>query len=188
MFFSSSKDISKLSDKELLFKHKREEDIEIVSELFLRYKDLVYGVCLKYLKDPEMAKDTSMEIFEELNRKLAQHSIHNFKSWLYSLVRNHCLMSLRSQQRHVQTNLDEKNEPIIMEFTMELHPIEEREIEFMKLESAIDGLDDKQAQCIRLFFLENKSYQEVVDITKYSLKEVKSSIQNGKRNLKNKLE
>lgn len=186
--FRINRPLNKLTDAELIKKFGLDEDIEYSSELFLRYKDLIYGVCLKYLKSPDDAKDSSMEIFEDLNKKLARHKIQNFKSWLYVLVRNHCLMQLRSSQRHIETELTEKNEAIFMESPDELHPVEEREIRFIQLESAIDDLDEKQADCLRMFYFKEMTYQEISDHTGYEVKKVKSYIQNGKRNLKSKME
>ncbi len=186
--FRINRPLNELNDAELIKKFSIEEDIEYSSELFLRYKDLIYGVCLKYLKNPNDAKDASMEIFEDLNKKLAKHEIQNFKSWLYVLVRNHCLMQLRSNQRHIETELTEKDESLFMELEDEMHPIEEREIKYIQLESAIDELDEKQAQCLKLFYYEEKSYQDIAEQTGYEIRKVKSYIQNGKRNLKSKLE
>ena len=188
MFFRINKSLSEFDDSELLDKFKSDGDIKYASELFLRYKSLIYGVCLKYLKSSDEAKDASMEIFEELNRKIGSHDVKNFKSWLYALVRNHCLMQLRSNQRHKETELSEKDEPIVMEFPMEMHPIEEREIKYMQLASALDELDEFQAKCLKMFYLENNSYQDIVETTGIDLKKVKSYIQNGKRNLKIKLD
>lgn len=187
MFLSFKKSISQRSDEDLLREYTQQEDIRIAAELYLRYKGLIYGVCLKYLKNHDDAKDASMEVFEELLRKLSRHEIRNFKSWLYSLTRNHCLMQLRSAQKHVKTELTEKDEPIVVEFPTELHPVEEREVTYQQLESAMEDLDERQAQCLRLFYLEEKSYQEVAGQTGFDLNKVKSYIQNGKRNLKNKL-
>lgn len=186
-FFSRYRNVNKSSDEQLIALFKENGSIDFSSELFLRYKDLIYGVCLKYLKDKEKARDTSMEIFEELHRKLEHHDIKNFKSWLYTLVRNHCLMQLRSAQRHIQSELIEENINTVMENEDELHLIEEKEIEFMKLESAIDDLEEKQGKCLKMFYLQEMSYQDIVETTGFDINKVKSYIQNGKRNLKNKL-
>lgn len=184
MIFSFGKKISQLQDDQILDQFRSNPDSELVAELFLRYKEMVYGVCLKYLKSPDQAKDASMEIFEELNRKLESQDIKNFKSWFYVLVKNHCLMQLRSSQKHIETEITEKDEPIVVEFPMEMHPIQEKEIKFQNLESAIDKLNKDQAKCIRLFYMEDKSYKDIEEITKLDLKKVKSYIQNGKRNLR----
>ena len=84
------------TDKELLVAFKQSGDISYLSTLYQRYMDLVFGVCLKYFKDAERSKDAVMDIFEELNNKLKQHEVDNFKGWLHVLARNYCLMQLRS--------------------------------------------------------------------------------------------
>jgi RNA polymerase sigma factor (sigma-70 family) len=52
------------------------------------------------------------------------------------------------------------------------------------LKKCIDQLKDEQKECIKLFYLEEKCYQEIAESTSYELKKVKSYIQNGKRNLR----
>ncbi|HMC85794.1 MAG TPA: sigma-70 family RNA polymerase sigma factor, partial [Chitinophagaceae bacterium] len=84
------------SDKELVLAYQQSGDLKLLSNLYQRYMELVYGVCLKYLADPETAKDAVMQVFEELIIKLKKHEVDNFKSWLYTVAKNHCLMQLRS--------------------------------------------------------------------------------------------
>lgn len=185
MTFSFFKSLKDCTDSELIQEYKDSGDLKYVSELFLRYKDLVFGVCLKYFNSREESKDITMEVYEELIKKIPhQEEIRNFKSWLYVMVRNHCLMILRSKQKHIQSELSEKDEPIVVEFPLEMNPIEKREVNYMQLEAALDRLEKKQKQCIRLFYLEDKSYKEITELTGFELKEVKSYIQNGKRKLK----
>src|SRR6266487_5713069 len=87
---------SSLTDKELIALYKQSGDLAILGELYQRYMELVYGVCLKYFKEPETAKDSVMQIFEELVLKLKKHEVENFKGWLHQLAKNYCLMQLRS--------------------------------------------------------------------------------------------
>jgi len=141
---------------------------------------LVYGVCLKYLKDEEQAKDAVMGIFEELINKAKQHDIKQFRGWLYVLSRNYCLMQLRSGKKMQMVNLDD-----FMEFSPVLHPDDNnREAAMMALERCMDKLPKAQKQSIDLFYLKEQCYKEIAETTGFSLNEVKSYIQNGKRNLK----
>lgn len=164
---------------------------EIISELFRRYTHLVYGVCLKYLEDQDEAKDAVMEVFESLFESLSEHEITNFRSWLHSVARNHCLMKLRRMKEFV---LDEEaiSEKIGADF-MENDDFQHQEdiLERYKPEHLGDvlrTLREPQRRCIELVYLEEKSYQEVSEITGYTMNEVKSHVQNGKRNLKIRLE
>ena len=183
MWFKKQISFSQFTEQELLELSQEGQNIEVSAELFLRYRDLVYGVCLKYMKTKDDAKDATMEVFEDLHRKLHNHEIRNFKSWLYSLVRNYCLMQLRSKQKHKETEISEEAEEVFMESEMELHPITEKEIEFMQMESAMEQLSKQQAECLKMFYLQEMSYRDISDETGYDLKKVKSYIQNGKRNL-----
>ena len=143
---------------------------------------LVYGLCLKYFKEREASQDAVMHIFEKLVVSVKQHEINNFKSWLYVLAKNHCLMTLRSLKGKKNEMLD----PEIMESALQLHPTEEEDLEddLTKLENCIGQLQNEQKRCVELFFLKKTPYSTIVEKTGYELKKVKSYIQNGKRNLK----
>ena len=180
---------SQLTDDELVKKIKVSNDRNAIAELFERYVHLLYGVCLKYLKDNEQSRDAVMEVFEVLMEKIPDTEINNFKGWIYTVTKNHCLMKLRkmsSLKRHheeIYQNLTEE----IMESDAELNLINEDDgnSEAGHLNRAMNYLNKEQEQCIRMMYLENKSYREIAEDTGYSLKQVKSYIQNGKRNLKN---
>ena len=171
-----------LSDSELIDRYKSTGDLQVLGSLYSRYMSMVYGVCLKYLKDREESKDTVMQIFEKLIGGVREHQITHFKSWLYVTSRNYSLMQLRSRKGK---NFQEIS-PFIMESDQLLHLEDEPEMEsnLVKLESCIDKLASEQKACVRLFFIEEKCYKEIVEITGYDDNKVKSYIQNGKRNLK----
>ena len=170
------------TDDELLRLYQSTHDLEWLSTLYLRYASLVYGVCLKYLKDREEAKDAVMQIHEKLIKSLLRHSVNNFRGWLYVNARNHCLMHLRSQKGKITGEIS----PFFMENSPEQHPEEEIELELniLKLEKCIETLAGPQQHCVRLFYLQEKCYKEIMAETGFDLNQVKSYIQNGKRNLK----
>ena len=180
--------IQSLSDNELITRYKKEGDNSLVGELYKRYSHLVYGVCLKYLKNEDESKDAVLQIFENLLTDLKKHEIANFKSWLHSVSRNHCLMFLRKQQTQLKRVNEyeatyQSEESFDAPFTV--HEKIEKEVTLTNLEKAINELKEEQRICIELFFLKEKCYNEVADITGFTLKQVKSYIQNGKRNLAN---
>ena|ERR1041385_7250522 len=170
------------SDSELLSKFRETQDLSLVSELFGRYTSMIYGVCLKYLRDRDDAKDAAMQVFEKLPASLAAHEIANFKSWLYVTTRNHCLMQIRSKKARKTGELG----PDVMENDLVLHLDDEPELEndLARMEKCIQKLDTQQQQCVRLFYLEEKCYKDISSFTGFDLNKVKSYIQNGKRNLK----
>ena len=167
-------------DDQLLTSYRQSGDLGFLGRLYEKYMPLVYGVCLKYLKDEEQAKDAVMGIFEELTTKTTQFDIKQFRSWIYVLSRNYCLMQLRSGKKMEMVNLDD-----VMEFSPFLHPDDNnREEAMIALERCMDKLNAGQKQSVNLFYLNEKCYKEIVELTGFSLNEVKSYIQNGKRNLK----
>lgn len=174
------------TDSELLIDYKTSGRPEIIGELFKRYTSLVFGVCLKYLKDRDEAKDAVMQIFEKLITDLLSHEVANFKGWLYVSARNYCLMQLRSKKGKFREEISEGS----MENLYLLHPEADPEPEenLEKLKKCVEQLAADQQQCVRLFFLEEKCYREIETITRFDYKQVKSFIQNGKRNLKNCME
>ena len=144
--------------------------------------ELVYGVCLKYLKEPEQSQYALMQIFEELVLKLKKHEVENFRGWLHQVAKNHCLMQLRTPK-----NLKTVELPSILmqnEEDVHLNGVMEKEENFEKLEKCIASLSDEQKMMIKLFYLEGKCYNEIVEITGHEWNQVRSLIQNGRRNLK----
>jgi RNA polymerase sigma factor (sigma-70 family) len=178
----SRKPIAEQADHELLQSYRQSGETALMGHLFARYKALVYGVCLKYLKDREEAKDAVMSIFEKLVSTLLEHEVTHFKSWLYVTTRNHCLMQLRSQKSKRTVEIS----PFLMETDTSWHQEDATDLEgnLVKLERCIEKLVMEQKRCVQLFYLQRKCYQEISQETSYNLKQVKSYIQNGKRNLK----
>jgi RNA polymerase sigma factor (sigma-70 family) len=176
------KPLADFEDSELILNYKESGEKVWVGELYKRYRALVYGVCLKYLKDREQSKDAAMHVFEKLLASLLSHEVQHFKSWLYVSTRNYCLMQLRSQKG----KYTEEISPLLVETSPTNHLEDGTELEgnLTKLEKCIETLNAEQKACVQLFFLQEKCYQEVSDNTGYELGKVKSYIQNGKRNLK----
>jgi len=171
-----------LPDVELIARYKDTDDVSIVGILYDRYMTLVYGVCMKYLKDREESRDAVMQIFEKLISSLKEHEITHFKSWLYTTSRNHCLMALRARKRQIPAEIEAE----FMENGALLHLDDgpNVEVDLVKLEHCIDRLVAEQKACVEMFYLQQKCYKEIVTVTGFDDKKVKSYIQNGKRNLK----
>ena len=171
-----------MTDLELLDRYKSEAELSVLGELFSRHQSLIYGVCLKYLKDRDEAKDAVMQLFEKLVDTLRIHDVDNFKSWLYVTTRNHCLMHLRAQKGKLKQQFSSE----LMENQLLLHPEEEPDLEgnLSKLEKCIETLVNEQKKCVQLFYLEERCYKDIAEFTGFDMNKVKSFIQNGKRNLK----
>jgi RNA polymerase sigma factor (sigma-70 family) len=184
------KDNTPLTDVELLELYRQTRDKEHVGVLYKRYSHLVFGLCMKYFRDEDQAADAVTNIFSKLFDDLLKHKVEYFKSWLYTYSKNHCLMQLRSAKSHLRKSLDYSADfKVVMEITEEEHQhANKREQEYALLEQALTGLSDDQRICVELFYLKDKSYVQITEITGHDLNKVKSYIQNGKRNLKIMLE
>lgn len=170
----------------LIVQYKRTGDLEVLGALYNRYMTLVFGVCMNYFKEEEPSKDAVMQIFEELVIKLKLHEVQNFKSWLHVLTRNHCLMALRKASKTNTVSIDDT----VVENTDFVHlDIDDaKESQLVVMEKCMETLPEEQRISVDLFYLQEKCYKQVAELTGYDMLKVKSYIQNGKRNLKNCIE
>lgn len=176
------------SDTDLVNIFSESGDNKIVGILYQRYGHLVLGLCIKYLKNKDEAQDAVIQIFANLLKDLKKHKIEYFKSWLYVYSKNFCLMELRKRQSTLKKELElQDNVHLLMDYSDPEH-LKEKEKQISIMELAIELLNKEQKVCIDLFYLKNKSYVEIMEMTGYSNNDVKSYIQNGKRNLKLKME
>lgn len=169
-------------DLALIAAYQQSGDLEVLGVLYNRYMHLVFGVCFNYFKDEELSKDAVMQIFEELVTKLKVHQVQNFKSWLHVLSRNYCLMALRKSSKNptvsLEDNFVENNDFVHLDID------DAKETQLTVMEKCMETLPEEQRKSVDLFYLQEKCYKEVADITGYDMLKVKSYIQNGKRNLK----
>ena len=181
-FIKNTAGIKDQDDAVLIAQYKHTGSLEVLGVLYNRYMHLVYGVCLNYFKEEEASKDAVMQIFEELILKLKIHEVQNFKSWLHVLTRNHCLMAIRKNAKHDTISIEDA----FVENTEFVHlDIEDaKEKQLTVMEKCMDTLSEEQKISVNLFYLQEKCYKEVAEITGYEILKVKSYIQNGKRNLK----
>jgi RNA polymerase sigma factor (sigma-70 family) len=177
---------SHINDQQLLGYFKADKNNNWLGILLQRYTLLLFGVCMKYLKNEEEAKDAVQQIFLKAITELHKYDVEYFKSWLYMVAKNHCLMKLRDKPGRL---VDIKEQMIISnedDNNIQVHLIKDKQLELVT--TSLQELNPEQKQCVTLFYLEKKTYQDIADETGYSLMQVKSYIQNGKRNLKILLE
>ncbi|HMF70481.1 MAG TPA: sigma-70 family RNA polymerase sigma factor [Flavitalea sp.] len=172
-----------ITDQELLDNFYRDHNNNWLGILFQRYTLLLLGIGMKYLKNEEEAKDSVQQIFLKAITELHKYKVEYFKSWLYMVAKNHCLMKLRDRQHMVTTEIKEQMAVAPAEDnSLSLHLEKNRQLELMN--ESLDELSKEQQLCVTLFYLEKKSYQQITEQTGFNLMQVKSYIQNGKRNLK----
>lgn len=181
-FIKNTARINEQDDSSLIAAYKQSGNLEVLGTLYNKYMHLVFGVCLNYFKDEEQSKDAVMQIFEELVVKLKVHEVQNFKSWLHVLSRNHCLMALRKASKNptvaMEDNFVENADFVHLDID------DTKETQLSVMEKCMETLPEEQRKSVDLFYLQEKCYKEVAEITGYDMLKVKSYIQNGKRNLK----
>ncbi len=175
------------TDQDLLNYFYSDKDKEWLGILLQRYTLLLLGVCMKYLKNEEEAKDSVQQIFLKVMQELEKYRVEYFKSWLYMVAKNHCLMKIRDRQRKIPIELTDKTLTTTSE-EPDYESLLATDLTLELLEQSIEELGTEQKQCVILFYLEKKSYQQVSEETGFSMLQVKSYIQNGKRNLKMMIE
>lgn len=189
-FFSrdEKKEWLSLTDEQLVARYVQTGNSEIIGILYERYTPQLFAVSYKYLGNTADAEDMVMQVFEKLFERLKKSEVNNFKNWIYTITKNECLMLIRHQKTVLLSKAEnlKKLESEIMEsaFSEHLFSGNNHEVRIRNLETAIYSLSSEQKQCIELFYLTEKSYQQVEQLTGFSYNEVKSHIQNGKRNLK----
>ena len=175
-----------ISDKELLENFYADHNNQWLGVLLQRYTLLLLGVCMKYLKNEEGAKDAVQQIFLKVITELQKYKVDYFKSWLYMVARNYCLMQLRDKTAKNTKEINESLPLAAEELNTTTHI--EHDTLLSYIEESVNELTPEQKTCITLFYLKKKSYAEIADRTGFTLMQVKSYIQNAKRNLKNLVE
>jgi RNA polymerase sigma-70 factor (ECF subfamily) len=171
-----------ISDADLLQHFYEDHDNKWLGILLPRYTLLLLGVCMKYVKNEEDARDCVQQIFLKVINELHKYEVAYFKSWIYMIAKNHCLMKLRGNKA-IAVELNEQITPAVNDNADHTERIEKDKL-LTKMQEAIEKLNPLQQQCVHLFYLQKKSYAEIAEITGLTMLQVKSNLQNGKRNLK----
>ena len=172
-----------ITDQELLERFYADRDNEWLGILLERFTLLLLGVCMKYLKNEDDARDSVQQIFLKVIQELHKYKVEYFKSWIYMIAKNHCLMKLRDKQGKIPAELNDNLVSAAAEET-DRQVLQQNDHTYVIMEDALKELNNEQRQCVTLFYLERKTYQEIHEITGFSMLQVKSYIQNGKRNLR----
>jgi RNA polymerase sigma-70 factor (ECF subfamily) len=181
-FGLNKKKATEYRDEELLEQYRDTGDSEYFGQLYNRYIPLIYGLCLKYLQDEAKSQDAVMEIFENLLPKVTNYDIKVFKTWLYSVVKNHCFHLLKANKREMVVDFDSnlmESDDVLTLLGEEVNRDKEDALNY-----CMAKLSEPQRITVMKFFYEDLSYADIVETTGYDLKSVKSYLQNGKRNLK----
>lgn len=168
----------------LIRTYRRSGDLNVLGRIYQPYMEEIFLVCYRYLREEEDARDAVMELFEKLSRELKVHEPVHFRAWLYSVVRNYCLMKLR--QNVATGNAGHPGMKEWYEAEEETFSVSDAQLE--RLTYCIGQLPDRQRQAVELFYLKEMCYRQISDMTGFTMQRIKSYLQNGKRNLKSCLE
>jgi len=178
------------SDEELLRHYKQSGNKDLFADLFKKHVSVVYGTCLFYLQDKDEAQDATMQLFEKLMLDINNREIDNFKGWLSFVVRNHCISIIRknkSQSKNIKSYYEFEYEDANYVTEEKINSVSD-DVMLENMKQCLPKLKENQRLCVELFYLNDKSYQDIANQTGFTLNEIKSYIQNGKRNLKLLLE
>ena len=151
--------INHIDDKELLNRFYTDHNNEWLGELLPRYTLLLFGVCMKYLKNEEDAKDCVQQIFLKAINELHKYKVEYFKSWIYMIAKNHCLMKLRDKGKY-SVEITEKM-AATADTTEDKNLHIEKENTITEMQAALQQLSHEQQLCVTLFYLEKRSYTEI---------------------------
>jgi RNA polymerase sigma-70 factor (ECF subfamily) len=186
VFFSyKNSKYSNKTDKELVGLYKNTVDTKIIGEFYNRYSHIVFGIAMKYMKDTDKAQDILLDVFHDVFENLLKYSVDDFKNWLLTITRNLCFKRIKDNEKIISLDYTGINNLSVnfMEKEAEFSHHIEKEKQYSNLKKALLQLKKEQKECVTLFYLQDKSYVEISNITGYPVKKVKSYIQNGKRNL-----
>lgn len=172
------------SEAQQLAAYRKSGDVALLGALYQPYMEMVFAICYPYLKDEEDCKDAVMQIFEKLTITLRTHEVAHFHTWLHSVTRNFCLMQLRARKAFANTDEMDLDDEQVQSLTAEPDDSLFEEGKLNALDACLKTLIPAQQNVIALFYMNQKCYREICDETGYDIKQVKSYIQNGKRNLK----
>lgn len=175
-----------VSDEALLLDFKQSGDKDLFAELFKKHVTTVYGTCLFYLQDKDEAQDATMILFEKMLLDIGTREINNFKAWLGFVVRNHCISLIRKKKtvnKNLKSYYEFELEDTSYETEEKIQSVSD-DVLLQEMKGCLPKLKERQRMCVEQFYLHNKSYQDIANDTGFNLNEIKSHIQNGKRNLK----
>jgi RNA polymerase sigma-70 factor (ECF subfamily) len=176
--------LQKMNDTQLLEGYRSSGDNRYFQEIFGRYERRIQSLCLKFFHgNRTQAEDAKQDTFLKALQRASQDTIYNVGSWLLIVARNSCIDIHRKERASIFESHSE-TDPDLVGVNQETPQTETR---LQELIDRINELGQKQRLCLKLY-LEGYTYQEIARITHYSEKEIKSAIQTGKENLRNRFQ
>lgn len=176
------KELTALTDSELLDSYRSTGENQYVQEIFARYRQKIQSACLKFFRrNRSLAEDAIQETYLKALHGAGQDTIRNFGGWLMRVAMNSCIDIHRKERASIMES-HSGTDPVLIAVSAKRDTLQE-DARVQELIQRINELAPRQRVCLKLY-LEGYSYQEISRITRYSDKEIKSAIQTGKENLK----
>ena len=181
------KNASNISDNELLQMYFKTDNLDYIGILFKRYTRILIGVSLKYTSDLHHAEDVVQQVFIKF-LDAVHPQIANVGGWLYQMTKNESINFTKKQGRQQIQHLEREEYHLSDTTDDEIKALLYKEHQSELLMAAISELKSDQRKAIECFYFHNLSYEQIAVQNNWSIGEVKSYIQNAKRNLKIKLQ
>jgi RNA polymerase sigma-70 factor (ECF subfamily) len=147
--------------------------------LLTAYRGRVYRLALGYVRSPADAEDLAQEAFVRLWRALPLYDGRaSFSTWLYVIARNACLSELRRRGARPTTSLEDDAADPAAPAGM-ASPVDLR----LDCETFLEMLEEPQRRIVRLFYLQERSYEQVAEMLDMPINTVRSHLHRARKRL-----
>ena len=172
------------NDEEILISAIKNGNSKAYAQLVERYKDLVFSLAIRMLKNREEAEEVSQDAFIKVFRSLESFKGDSkFSTWIYRVTYNACLDRIKKNKKY-------QNDVAIDEFTfnklddidnaLDQMIVEERNLLIKK---SINKLQENDAALLTLFYFEELSLIEISEIINIEVNTVKVQLYRARKKL-----
>jgi RNA polymerase sigma-70 factor (ECF subfamily) len=146
------------------------------------FQDRVFRLSYSMLKDRGAAEDAAQETFTRVWKALAKFDGRSsLGTWIYAIARNTCLMEIRKRKPIV--SMDDPGSPVAAAVELASATTQGADVERDNLLRMLEALPANQQQAVRLFYLEDKSYETVAELMGMPLGTVKNLLHRARKQL-----
>ena len=172
------------NDEQQLIESIKDGDTNAYANLVNRYKDLVYTLAIRMLKQreeaEEVAQDTFVKVFKSLDKFKGDSK---FSTWIYKITYNTCLDRIKKNKKHLKdVAIDEFtfNKLDSIDNALE-HMIKEEKHALIK--NCIYKLPEDSSALLTLFYFEELSLEEISQIVNVEANTVKVKLFRARKKL-----
>lgn len=176
-------DIQQIRDEELVVVI-REKDQELYTEIVKRYEEKLRRYALVFAHDADKADDVLQNTFLKAFINLKSFNTKKkFSSWIYRILHNEAINYIKKHKKEVSIDEVPEVQDMVSENDSPMDNLEAKEMKKMLL-GKIDKLPLKYSEPLMLFYMEERSYEEISDILRMPIGTVGTRINRGKSLLK----